>query len=93
MKNYWMNRAKRLAKVESIYERTITIGRYTLLQRVARLRTKIHQRELVVYTQFPNHNHPYTYDNVVPHCDWIREGMTVDLWEGGWDGDFVKRIS
>ncbi len=80
-----------LAKVLKITKKIVVFGKWTVPFSVATLSINNEEVDVVVHTEYPNPNHRYTFDNVVPHKDWIREGMEVDL-RYSWDGYFICQI-
>lgn len=79
-----------LAKVLKITKKIVVFGKWTIPMSVATLAINNEEVDVVVHTEYPNPNHRYTWDNVVPHKDWIREGMEVDLC-ADWDGYYIRQ--
>jgi hypothetical protein len=79
-----------LAKVVKIEEAIDRIAGYAMCHKRAVLQIDNEIVEVTVYCQYPDPDHKYTYDNVVPHHDWIREGMEVDL-SCDMDGYFIQQ--
>lgn len=96
-KNHWIaersnNPPTGKAVVKEIYERVVDFGRYALKQEVAILDVNGKEIRVAISTKFPSANHPHTYSNVVPHSDWVREDMEVEVCYD-YDGYYVKRIT